>query len=1558
MIFSGQGRMNFKQSRNEKRGTAAAALAALALFLAVSGQARANVAGNPGFEEEIGSGVSRNWDNTNGATRVNNATLAGLTFGDAPQGSFALRVPDTTFTFQTFDNVKPGDSVIFSARAQSSTVGAANGGRLKIEFKEVRADNSDYLINSVLSTTLANTTTAPNGAANPYVTLTAQGIVPPNAERVVLVFETTGAAGGDNVFDDVIFEVRPAKMRVMSSKSTVSVGEPVAMQVQYTNSSGDTLTGLNLHVALPPGFRADDASVRLNGRKASTREGSLIVSMGDIGAGQTSNVGFVLVPTSGVTVGQTYVLEFVINNGMELSDRARVELLVKGDPVFDEGTLIGKVFHDANQNGVQDSGEPGIPWVKLVTEEGIIVVTDEHGRYHVPALKPGRHLVKVDGHTLPDGTRFITESTYLVKTTPGIMNKANFAVLLPPSEIPAEFQESLTVRFTQGLDTSRPSLSVDLQPEILKTGLGYLEKEAVFTFHSNYPDFVKSWYLEIRDQNGQEVWTGYGVSAPPAQVTWSGQTEEGLLVKPGIYSYPLKVEDAQSRQDWTPLYFFRVLSKSDPESREKQLPEISPVGDFNIFKDGKASIPLVAKPTVRVEGKTVPGYTVTINSHEVPVDAGTGRFTTEFYVSPGEKEYIVESKSPEGETTSYRKTVKVKDSQFFMVALGEEQLGHNFSGGNAEVAGDEGENTTGFYQDGRLSYYLKGKIKGNLLIQSHYDSEDKRSAFFRNLDPDDYYPIYGDDSTRDYEAINTRGRFYLLVEKDRSYAKYGSYQTEFNDTELATYNRTLSGFKGGYEDTKSTSYGDPKKAAKVFYAQAQHRADHNEFAATGGSLYYLRNRNVLEGSEKLRVETRDKIQDITIDSYDLQEGTDYEIDYRDGRILLSRPLSSMAASDTLVSSNILDGSPVYLVADYEFDAGKSSVLESQNSGVRAYTHMGDHIRIGGTAVQEKRNLGHGRDYDMRGVDLTLKAGRNTKITAEYAESKQQQTAQSVSYDGGLTFADLGLIHGQRTRPRENAYLIKGQTQPFKKFNVAGYVQGIEPSFSNDHSRSQEGTKKYGLAANYRITDTFAARYRFDTSSVMDQLLPLVDNNVSAAYETQQTHVAQLGYDDGKYLAEAEYMEQRTDLPNNSGNLNASLLSEYPFDHAVALKAGYRIFKGVLPYAKFQTSITEALYQAGGGVRYELSNKLYAYIEEMFGNIGDSTYFGIERMHENNARSYANIRMRDRGIGSKTLSSAIGSSYSLTEKTRIFSEREYSTHRSVDGFADILGLNGQMNEHWDYEAKYERRHLDSAGTRLIDIPAAAGLTRTNSFNTVSGALAYASGKKLRARTALEVRRDSDVPKSWQIVSRNSLEYRINEDLSYLGKLDYGKSRFTDPGDTTADFMEFSTGFAFRPVNNDKLNMLSRYTYIRNLANDEQFLTGLFSGVENDETAHIVAVDLAYDLHRYLGMVEKLAWKRTLISTPYSANSVLHNFLWVNRFNFHVTRKWDVAAEYRLFWQFDASETLKHGPLLEVDREFYDYVRMGFGYNFTEFDDDLRNSNRYSSHGPFVRMTGKF
>ena len=48
----------------------------------------------------------------------------------------------------------------------------------------------------------------------------------------------------------------------------------------------------------------------------------------------------------------------------------------------------------------------------------------------------------------------------------------------------------------------------------------------------------------------------------------------------------------------------------------------------------------------------------------------------------------------------------------------------------------------------------------------------------------------------------------------------------------------------------------------------------------------------------------------------------------------------------------------------------------------------------------------------------------------------------------------------------------------------------------------------------------------------------------------------------------------------------------------------------------------------------------------------------------------------------------------------------------------------------------------------------------------------------------------------------------------------------------------------------------------------------------------------------------------------------------------------------------------GFLLEVNRIFFDHLRVGVGYNFTDFTDEALTANDYSVKGYFFRIQGKY
>ena len=63
-------------------------------------------------------------------------------------------------------------------------------------------------------------------------------------------------------------------------------------------------------------------------------------------------------------------------------------------------------------------------------------------------------------------------------------------------------------------------------------------------------------------------------------------------------------------------------------------------------------------------------------------------------------------------------------------------------------------------------------------------------------------------------------------------------------------------------------------------------ASREDFASTGGSVYFFRNRDIAPGSERVFLEVRDKDSGLVLQSQDLVAGIDYEINAMQGRVLL------------------------------------------------------------------------------------------------------------------------------------------------------------------------------------------------------------------------------------------------------------------------------------------------------------------------------------------------------------------------------------------------------------------------------------------------------------------------------------------------------------------------------------------------------------------------------------------------------------------------------------------------------------------------------------------------
>ena len=186
------------------------------------------------------------------------------------------------------------------------------------------------------------------------------------------------------------------------------------------------------------------------------------------------------------------------------------------------------------------------------------------------------------------------------------------------------------------------------------------------------------------------------------------------------------------------------------------------------------------------------------------------------------------------------------DDYWFTVAMANLTIGQNNLSGNKEPLSADAHFDGTTYTDGRIAFFTKGRIDEKYLITAQLDStEDELKNFsdnlkrkdprriFRQLDPNRYFPTYGDDSVTTAD-VDSQGAFYARVDWDRSQALWGNYNTGLTDTEFMQYNRSLYGLKLKHENLKTTEFGNSKSKLTVFGSEAQSAAAHVTFRATGG----------------------------------------------------------------------------------------------------------------------------------------------------------------------------------------------------------------------------------------------------------------------------------------------------------------------------------------------------------------------------------------------------------------------------------------------------------------------------------------------------------------------------------------------------------------------------------------------------------------------------------------------------------------------------------------------------------------------------------------------------
>lgn len=586
---------------------------------------------------------------------------------------------------------------------------------------------------------------------------------------------------------------------------------------------------------------------------------------------------------------------------------------------------------------------------------------------------------------------------------------------------------------------------------------------------------------------------------------------------------------------------------------------------------------------------------------------------------------------------------------------------------------------------GRAAMFLKGKVKGDYLLTLAYDSnKSAKQRLFRDIQPDEYYPVYGDAAAKGFDAQST-SKLYVRLDKGRSYAVYGDYITRTEKDEglaLGQYNRSLTGIKVGHE-------GD-KLQASAFAAETKSRQIVTENRAMGitgpYSLGAISNDQILENSEKVEILTRDRNNPgLIISKQALTRFSDYEIDTFSNSIYLKQAVSSVDP----------DLNPNFIRITVEAD----EIGEEYQVGGLSFSYaMQSHLKIGGSFVQSNDPL---QEEQIASLNTVIKVGQYGKLIAEVAQSKNtDSTADQITQIS----TDSSSHKNEGTAAR-----VEFEYAPAFA-NVRAYHQQAEEGFQNDAATISAGRTESSLKASVPIAKVGLARV--EAIRTEDQNNEGVRTGFSASLERNFF----------KILA-VELGLRHYDETTAAATLATENVGPYNGTTARIKFTGNLPWKGASTFIEYEQDVADSEKQVlalGGTVKVLPNTEVYARHEVISAIDGlysmnntqetNSTIFGISSNYMKDGSAFSEYRVAD-GMSNREAEAALGLRnrwqikprvYLNTSFERIQSLSQNTENVSQDSTAASLGIEYLVHENWKAMTRLEGRRSDTSDTMINTI----------------------------------------------------------------------------------------------------------------------------------------------------------------------------------------------------------------------------------------------------------------
>ncbi len=934
---------------------------------------------------------------------------------------------------------------------------------------------------------------------------------------------------------------------------------------------------------------------------------------------------------------------------------------------------------------------------------------------------------------------------------------------------------------------------------------------------------------------------------------------------------------------------------------------------------------------------------------EVPVDPD-GNFVIQRILPPGDHTVQVQLRDEQKNTLDFSRNINIPDNDWFYVGLADLTVGKRLAKGDVKDAYPGEYN--GIYNKGRLAFYLKGKMKGRTIITASLDTtednvknllknldEKDPRQFLKRIDPDDYYPVYGDDSVT-VEDAPTSGRFYVRVDRDDSHVMWGNFKAHVTGNKFLKNERALYGAQGVYRSIQAAPYGDGRRTeVSVHAAEPGTLSQQDNLRGTNGSAYFTRFQDVNKGSETVTVEVRDPVTGFVISKRSLKAGEDYDFDYSQGVVLLN---TALPTNDS--------GNPQFLVVNYEYTPALTDVKGFVYGG-RAQQWIGSKVRVGVTGLRD--NSGKA-DLDMVGADARLQVAERSYVDVHVAQSKGTGFGGSTSHDGGLTFSQSGATGAGPGKATAYGVEARADLSELTDGHMKGDV-GIEyahkgAGFSTLDSETLEARDDLRATAKVDLSDVTRVRSAFSISKIKGkkaerEITVAVERDISekTSIELSAKHSTKPG------SVGAAESGQRTDVGAKLSHTLDEDTSVYVFGQTTVDRSGNR----------------KRDDRAGVGGKTALTEKVSLDGEASIGSYGPDAEARLTYAPTSDRSyyigyaldAYRELDPSSSFVASGTDAGALifGMKHRQNEQLSFFAEDSYDMFGLHKTLTQTYGVEYTPIPAWTMDASVELGHVyddtinTGTGLKNSDFDRKAVSVGT-SYKTGGGDIFRVKGEA-RFERSDDGTRNMD---SYLLQVHGSV--KTYEDWRLLLNADVV---FSDASATARDgeYIEASLGYAYRPTEDDRLNALFKYTYLYDLPGADQVtVNGTLNGPQ--QRSHILSADAIYDVTPILSIGGKYGVRygetRDRDGTGGWSESIAH--LGVIRADINIDREWEALLEARVLWS-PTAESTNYGALAAIYRHLGENFKVGVGYNFGQFSDDLGDLTM-DDHGVFINAVGKF